>query len=97
MNKFKKQIRCPRCKAKYWLKNAFKKHMEKQHPFKRRITFMELLQSPRQWGYTYTIEKEANEFQKHPTDFALHMAYLSQIWETLNQILEELRREKTIK
>ena len=91
------QIQCPKCNAKYRLKNAFEKHMEKQHPFKKHISYIELLKHPGQWGYTYEIEKEAKEFERSPADFALHMAYLSQIWKTLNQILEELRRAKTIK
>ena len=97
MDKLKKQIKCPKCKARYWLKDTLKKHIEKVHPFKRHISYIELLQYPGQWGHTYEIEKDAKEFKKSPFDFALHMAYLSQIWKTLNFILEELRREKVIK
>lgn len=97
MKKLTKQIKCPKCKARYWLKDSFERHMEKAHPFKEFIRYMELLDSPNQWGVTYNVEKDAKEFKKSPFDFALHMAYLSQIWHTLNKILEELKREKVLK
>ena len=97
MKKTKKQIKCPKCHARYWIKNAFEKHMKTKHPFKEHVTYIELLKYPGQWGYNYDNEKDAKEAKNHPTDFTLHMAYLSQIWKTLNFILEELRKERILK
>ena len=79
--------------------NTYKlrKHLQEKHPFSKHISYIELLKYPGQWGHTYKVEKEAKEFEKSPADFALQMAYLSQIWKTLNLILEELRKERILK
>ena len=38
-----KQIKCPKCKARYWLKNAFETHLKKRHPFSKHISYVDAI------------------------------------------------------
>ncbi len=70
---------------------------KKPKEFKEFRTFISLLDNPNQWGTNFKDKQTLVKFEKNPSDNELIFGYLSRIFECLINILNELRREKTIK
>ena len=71
------------------------KHKVQEH-LAEHVSYYSLIENVYQWGYEHKGKRKANEFRKHPYDFALQMSVLLHILNALQDIKRELQKEKKV-